>query len=451
MNNVRANNENIVIRVPNLPLLVDSLSTVILKVYDHLKEVKFLENPWLFEAHLKIKDREELESALVNRLESGIRKYREMKVVPVTVGSSGDTAKFGNLFKELGLQFAEGKVYEKFEKLCGALLSKYKGRILDLLSSEWDVDVSKFKVEIKLKGMPRKLLKLPSIIRSINVYEMGRFSGLRDVKPKGSASKALFDVRADLNWWLLSHILLTISMTHLERFQRGRTLEEILTYVHFEPIRGIRYSYIDLKCYLEIFEAIEENVKKNGLFVEDPEFARLSLILWAYHKASSPFTYAKIGGNLKIRRIKLAGQRMQETYIETLPAGEITLLDARLGQMFGENALTIAEKTAKLANMLQRLIREYEKIASELKLMRLAVLYKSFLRSFTEPGYATTSELLYEIQRFLETEDWRNRFIGVLTTQLKREGFKDDEAQNEVYKILDIIKGIMAEVTSKII
>ncbi|RSN72532.1 MAG: hypothetical protein DSO07_08210 [Thermoproteota archaeon] len=444
MNETRGNDEEKIIRAPNLPLLVDSLSTVILKVHDYLKEVKFGENPWIFEAHLKFKSSEELEFALFNTLKSGIKKYEEMKVAPVTIGPSGDTAKFDSLFKEFGSQPVEGKLYEKLKRLCEVFLNNYKGRLLDLLSSKWNIE---FNGKVKLiEGSGR--MKLPSLVRSINIYEMGRFSGLRDTKSTGPASKALFDVRADLGWWMLSHILPTVSMAHLERLPEGK--ETLITYVQFEPVRGVRYNYINLRCYSEILKAIEGHVGKTGFFIEDSELARLSLTLWAYYGTTHPLSYAGIGGGFRIRGIRLAGQRMQEAYIEALPAGEVVLLDARLGQIFGSNARAVAEKTAKLGILLQQLIRKYQALASELRLVRFAVLYRNFLRSLVEPGYAIPSEQFYELQRFIETEDWRIRFIGVLTAWLK-DGLEEDEARDEAYRILDTVRGLVNMIISRVI
>ena len=430
-----------VARCPNLPVLAGSLATALLKAaYGSASRVgaEFRPSGWLLEALLELEDPAAFEASLADVLQKGARNYSEFRVAPVTIGPAGDTAQLEKVAKELGASL-EGKLYERLSALGQAFARRYRGKLLALLSSEWRLDVSAERVKVQ-EG--RGSMRLPSLPRSASMYEMGRFFGLRDLKG-GSATRALLDVRADAGWWLLSLTLPMTAAAHLEVADEERRL----VFVFFEPAPRHRYRYQDLKALGELLGSAEQFVSKAGYYVEDVELARLTLLAHAASTVSNPLACAGVPGALRVWGLRLAGQRFQEVFSEILQTGEVALLYQALRQRFGEDARAVARSCAKLGRVLQRLVKRFEAVSRELRLERFTTLYKLLLRSLVEPGYAAPADLLYELHRFLEVEEWRARFVGVAAGRLaEEEQISLEEAREEASGMLNRLSSLVRSV-----
>ena len=286
-------------------------------------------------------------------------------------------------------------------------------------------------------------MRLPSLPRSVSMYEMIRSFGLRDVKP-GSATKALLDVRADTAWWLLSLILPMVAAVHLEVVNEE---ERRLVFVFFEPVPQHKYRSQDHKALGELLSSVEQFVSRAGYYVEDLELARLTLLAQLVSTASNPFACSEVPGSLRVWGLRLAGQRFQEVFSEILQTGEVALLYQALGQRFGEDARAVAKSCAKLGRVLQRLVKRFEAVSRELRLERFTTLYKLLLRSLVEPGYAAPADLLYELHRFLEVEEWGARFVGVVAGRLaEEEQISLEEAREEAREMLNRLSSLVRSV-----
>jgi hypothetical protein len=434
--------ETVVVRAPNLPVLAGSVATTLLKAAIGCAsrvEMKFRPSGWLLEVVLELEDPAAFEAALADELQRGARKYSELKVAPVTVGPAGDTAQLEKVAGDLGAPL-EGKLYERLSSLSNALLRKYRGKLLKLLSSEWKVEVSAGKVKVQEGG---GRMRLPSLPRSVSMYEMIRSFGLRDVKP-GSATKALLDVRADAAWWLLSLILPMVAAVHLEVVNEE---ERRLVFVFFEPAPRHRYRYQDLKDLGELLESAEQFVGEAGYYVEDLELARLTLLAQLVSTVSNPFACSEVPGSLRVWGLRLAGQRFQEVFSDALQTGEVALLYQALRQRFGEGAQAAAGDCAKLGRMTQYLLKRFQAVSRELRLGRFATLYKFLLRSLVEPGYTAPGDFLYELLRFLEVDEWRARFVGVVAARLvEEEQIRLEEARERARGMLNTLSTLVRSV-----
>ena len=278
------------IRVPALPLLIDAVNTAIAKSVARAEtssEVLFKWSPWLAEIELAYEDRSEIEDSLYAVLYEGARRLRELKIAPVTVGISGDTGKFESLCRELDLHLPEGKLYERTAALFEEFLDAYQGALLDLLATRWEVEVSKSGDKVLLSTTTGRDYMLPSLVRSVSLYEEGRFFGLRDER-RGRVSKGLLNARSDAKWWLLSLLAVSSTLTGIERLQE----ETRLIHVLFEPTYGILYEREDLRAYGDVLDVVEDRVKRIGLYVEDLELTRLTLLLDIYSSVENPLFFA---------------------------------------------------------------------------------------------------------------------------------------------------------------
>lgn len=435
--------EAVVVRSPNLPVLAGSLATALLKASSSCAskvEAEFRASGWFFEAHLEVEDPDALEASLANVLREGADKYSKFKVAPLTIGPAGDSTQLEKVARELGVQLGD-KLYNRLSALGQALVNRYRGKLLNLLSSEWRLEVPADKVRVQ-EGWGS--MRLPSLPRSASMYEMGRFFGLRDLKT-GSATRALLDVRADASWWMLSLLLPAAPMAQLEIVGDDRRL----VYVFFEPSLGYRYKREDFKALSEVLEVAEALLRDTGFFVEDVELARFTLLAHITSAVSEPFVYAKVPGSLRVWGLRLAGQRFQEVYSEVVRVGEVALMCKAFEQRFGkrEVARVVAKDCAELGKTLQSLLRRAEAISRELRLDRFAALYKLLLRSLVEPGYAAPGDFLYELLRFLEVEDWRVRFTGILASRFVQElKMKPDEARETAKSKLNTLTALVRSV-----
>ena len=431
-----------VVRSPNLPVLAGSIATVLLRAASECAsrvDTEFRSSSWLFEALLEIQDPAAFEAALADVLARGARNYSELRVAPVTIGPAGDTLQLEKVAKELGAQLIGEKLYERLTSLGGTLLRRHRGRLLELLSSEWRVEVSADKVKVQEgKGS----MKLPSLLRSVSMYEMTRSFGLRDLKP-GPATRALLDARADASWWLLSLILPMTAAAYLEVVDEERRL----VFVFFEPVLRYRYKYQDLKALGELLDSVWQFVGKAGYYVEDIELARLTLLAHTASTVSNPFACAEVPGSLRVWGLRLAGQRFQEVFSETLQTGEVALLYQALRQRFEEEARVVAGDCAKLGKTIQYLLKRFQAVSRELRLERFATLYKFLLRNLVEPGYAAPGDFLYELLRFLEVEEWRARFVGIASVRLvEEEQISLEEAREKARGTLDRLSNLVRSV-----
>jgi len=222
-----------------------------------------------------------------------------------------------------------------------------------------------------------------------------------------------------------------------------------LVYAFFEPVPEYRYKHEDLKAHGEVLKAAEDWLRETGFFVEDVELARLTLLAHITRNVSEPFVYAEVPGSLRVWGLRLAGQRFQEVYSEVVRVGEVALLCRAFEQRFRkrEVARTVAGDCAELGKTLQSLLRRAEAISRELRLDRFATLYKLLLRSLVEPGYAAPGDFLYELLRFLEAEDWRARFIGILASRFVQERqMKPEEARETARGMLSMLTALVRSV-----
>jgi hypothetical protein len=99
--------------------------------------------------------------------------------------------------------------------------------------------------------------------------------------------------------------------------------------------------------------------------------------------------------------------------------------------------------------VLQRLVKRFEAVSRELRLERFTTLYKLLLRSLVEPGYAAPADLLYELHRFLEVEEWRARFVGIVAGRLaEEEQISLEEAREEASGMLNRLSSLVRSVAS---
>jgi hypothetical protein len=434
--------ETVVVRAPNLPVLAGSVATTLLKAATGCAsrvDIEFRPSGWLLEVTLELEDPAAFEAALANVLQESARNYSKLKVAPVTIGPAGDIAQLEKVAGDLGAPLEGKQLYERLSSLSNALLRKHRGKLLKLLSSEWKVEVSAGKVKVQEGG---GRMRLPSLPRSVSMYEMIRSFGLRDVKP-GSATKALLDVRADAAWWLLSLVLPMTAAAHLEVADEERRL----IFVFFEPAPRHRYRYQDLKDLGELLESAEQFVGEAGYYVEDLELARLTLLAQLVSTVSNPFACSEVPGSLRVWGLRLAGQRFQEVFSDALQTGEVALLYQALKQRFGGGAQAAAGDCAKLGRMTQYLLKRFQAVSRELRLGRFATLYKFLLRSLVEPGYTAPGDFLYELLRFLEVDEWRARFVGVVAARLvEEEQIRLEEARERARGMLNTLSTLVRSV-----
>jgi hypothetical protein len=320
----------------------------------------------------------------------------------------------------------------------GTLLRRHRGRLLELLSSEWRVEVSADKVKVQEgKGS----MKLPSLLRSVSMYEMTRSFGLRDLKP--APLRELCWTRGLTPAGGCCRSSSRCAAAYLEVVDEERRL----VFVFFEPVLRYRYKYQDLKALGELLDSVWQFVGKAGYYVEDIELARLTLLAHTASTVSNPFARAEVPGSLRVWELRLAGQRFQEVFSETLQTDEVALLYQALRQRFEEEARVVAGDCAKLGKTIQYLLKRFQAVSRELRLERFATLYKFLLRNLVEPGYAAPGDFLYELLRFLEVEEWRARFVGIASVRLaEEEQISLEEAREKARGTLDRLSNLVRSV-----
>ncbi|MEM4444136.1 MAG: hypothetical protein QXJ21_02100 [Thermofilum sp.] len=430
-----------VLRWPALPVLTDFVNTLVAKAVAQaagaVEGVTFLQTPWFAEARVEVVDEDLFRGSLAHVVESGGAQLSQLKAMIVTVGIAGDTQQLGKVAGELGFPLAEGKTYDQVAGLVKSFAVQYgKGRVG--VSSDWEVAV-KDKVEIKLRSAGGKGYPLPSLVRSVSLYEGGRFSGLRDERASGSLSKGTFEARCDAAWWILSLAAAGASLATVERAQE----ESRYVFVSFEPVYGLRYE--SMAYYREFSDAVEEFVGRVGLFVEDEELFRLSLLFHVYSTLSSPLIPARFG--IKLRSIRAVGRRFTEAYVTSISAGEVEVLHRALQSYVGGLARAAARACSELGHFVMTTQRGAPAIARELNLEAFASKLKILMRALSEPGYSPPSEPLYDMLRTMRVSEWRARFIGLLSSRIQeRRGVSKEDAVREAREIYDGVSELVATV-----
>ena len=436
----------LVISYPRLPLLASSMETLIaraLKEVETEAEVVFEVDPWLEKARITYENREDLEQSFSAVMSEGLDRLTDLRTAPVTFGVSGDTAKYGKICEKLSIPPVTGKLYERTKRICESYLEKREGKLLDVLSQGWDVEVKGKKARI-VSG--DGAYKLPAVIRSVSLYESGRFFGFREER-SGSVARGALDVRSGDDWWLLSLISVVSSMVTIERVER----ETRIIHLFFRPEYGVTYSPRDMEAYVEVLDGAADTIRRAGLYVEDTELTRLTLLLHCYSRVENPLLYARKPAAVKIDVIRALGRRFSEAFSETLPLDEIVVVHRALRERYGEDSFKAAGDYAKLGYYLILLLKRYQALSSELRLDRLATLYKLALRGVIEPGFTAPLELLYELRRTITNPDYKARFIGVLAARIKStESLGDKEAKSRARALLDRIVGLVGEVAESV-
>lgn len=404
-----------------------------------MKSVVFNETAWLSQAIIEVSDLGEFEGALASRIDEGKERIKELKVAPVTVGPSGDSIQLDKIAEELGIRLAEGKIYERIASLLHNLAER--SNLIDLLKRDWDIKVND-KVLMKPKGIAGKDYPLPSIVRSLNLYEGGRFSGLRDERETGSLNKGVMEIRGDAEFWGFSLAMVSASLVGIEIVEDGGSR---LIFSHFDPIQGLTYTAGDMKFFKEVNDTLESFVHGLGLFTEDEELFRLSLLFYIYNKISSPLIPSDFSA--RIHGVIAAGRRFTEAYVMSIHSQEISVISKALQEIAGEEARSTAESCAELGRFIMRTRRRMPAIARELRLDALSSKLKALMKSLSEPGYAIPSELLYDLLRTMEERLWRARFIGLLAAELMKEQDLSKEAATEkalkrFYRIRELVTRI---------
>lgn len=437
------------IRYPALPLLADFLNTLLIKaayrslqIDSAIEGIVFNTGTLLHSCTIHLRDVNKFESSLEGLLEESMRRYQEMKTLPVTAGPSGDTNQFGMIASRSGIQLSgkEGS-YEQLATLYEGLLSKRK-RVLDILSAQWDIS-AKEKILLKQKNLEEeKGYPPPSILKSVSLYEGGRFFGLRD-EGSGSINKGTLKVRFDSDFWLLSLISPGVSLVKVINLD---SRDRAFVFVNFEPIYGLKYGPGDLEFYGQFSEEVERFVSKTGLFMEEEELFRLSMLLHLYSKISSPML-GRTKFCVKLRAVRPVGRRFNELFISFIHPDEISALSEALGSIAVEDARSIAESCSRLGAFIIQLTRGSPAIARELNLDGLIPKLKILLTSLAYPGYSVPTESLYDLVRVLKVDEWRSRFIGLLARRIQEEeGTGETEAREKARRYLDKLIRIVENV-----
>ena len=439
---------------PALPVLTDSVNTLLAKACAKPGTVDwavkwtvdwavFERGPWLAHAEIQVPDPSYFEAALADLAEKAAKKFEEeLRAAPLTVGTSGDSKQLEGVASELGVSLPAGaKLYARLSELLKGLAGR--GDLLSLLSRGWRVS-AKEKVSIGLSGVSGKGYPLPSVFRSTALYEGGRFSGFRDERASGSLSKGVVEARCDGAWWVLSLAALGSSVVSLER----REEELLFVLLHFEPVYGQRYTSGDFNFYSQVSQAVENFIKKAGLFIEDEELFRLSLLFRAYSTVSSPLVGSSSAATqpayaLRIRALRATGQRFTESYVSPpLYSTELSQLDAALRVVAPEESgrREVAGACAELGVFLMRMLRSWPEVARALNLVTFAVKLRALMRALAEPGYLPPSEHLYDLLRLVEVRDWYQRFVGLFASHLQSRGLSEEQASEEARNVLRLLR-----------
>lgn len=406
-----------------------------------MSSIVFNGSALLYRATIETSDFNSFEKALANQVGEGAKRIRELKVSPITVGPSGDSMQLDRWADELGIRQAEGKLYERIANLCDSLTKR--NNLIDLLKRDWSVEVDG-KILIAPEGIAGRGYPLPSIVRSLNLYEGARFSGLRD-RGTGSLSKGVLEIRGDAAFCILSLAAVAASLVGVEIVEGGGSR---LIFSHFEPVQGLAYTSGDMKFFREIDDVSRSFIRRIGLFTEDEELFRLSLLFHIYSKISSPLIPSNF--SIRIRGVISAGRRFTEAYVTSIHSQEISILGRALREIVGEEDRSAAEACADLGRLVMSIRRRMPAVARELHLDAFSSKLRALMRSLSEPGYSTPSELLYDLLRMMEERPWRARFIGLLTAGFMREQNIHEEnakqlASREFYKIRELVTRIYTQ------
>ncbi|MEM1523080.1 MAG: hypothetical protein QXU69_08635 [Thermofilaceae archaeon] len=427
-----------VLRWPALPVLTDFMNTLVAKAIAQamgaVEGVTFLQTPWFAEARVEVVNANTFRGSVANMIQRGGSQLEQQKAMIVTVGIAGDTQHLGSVARDLGLSLAKGKTYAQIAKLIEGFARQYERGLLDV-SSDWVVSVSD-KVEIRPSSVKGKGYLLPSLVRSVSFYEGGRFSGFKDEKSSGSLSKGVFETRCDAAWWTLTLAAAGVSLTTVERAQR----ESKYVFVSFEPLYGIRYD--SLNYYMEFSEAVERFIGQVGLFVEDEELFRLSLLFHVYSVLSSPSIPSRFG--IKLRSIRAVGRRFTEAYLTSIFSSEVEALH-RVLLGYVKAPRDAAEACSELGSFTMAIQRSAPAIARELNLDAFASKLKVLLRALSEPGYVPPGEPLYDLLRTMRVGEWRARFVGLLSSWIeRRDGCSKTSAVKEAREKYDRVMELAA-------
>ncbi|MEM2677636.1 MAG: hypothetical protein QXU62_03240 [Thermofilaceae archaeon] len=431
-----------VLRWPALPVLTDFMNTLVAKAVAQamgaVEGVTFLQTPWFAEARVEVVNANTFRGSVANMIQRGGSQLEQQKAMIVTVGIAGDTQHLGSVARELGLSLAEGKTYAQIAKLIEGFARQYEKGLLDV-SSNWQKGVEKDKVEVRPSSIKGRGYPLPSLVRSVSLYEGGRFSGFRDERPSGSLSRGVFEARCDAAWWTLILAAAGVSLAAVERVQ-----DEIrYVFVNFEPVYGLRYD--NMTYYQEFSEVVERFIGQVGLFVEDEELFRLSLLFYVYGVLSSPMIPSRFG--IKLRSIRAVGRRFTEAYLTSIFSSEVEVLH-RVLLGYVKAPREAARACSELGSFTMAIQRSAPAIARELNLDAFASKLKVLLRALSEPGYVPPGEPLYDLLRTMRVGEWRARFVGLLSSWIeRRNGCSRESAVKEAREKYDRVMELAATVT----
>ncbi|MEM0094303.1 MAG: hypothetical protein QW753_08055 [Thermofilum sp.] len=433
-----------VLRWPALPVLTDFMNTLVAKAVAQamgaVEGVTFMQSPWFAEARVEVSDENLFRGSFTHIIRKGGKQLSQLRASIVTIGRAGDTKQLYKVASELGLSLSGEKTCDRIAGLVKDFARQY-GRSRVSISTNWEEPKLKDRVEIKLSSIRRKGYPLPSLVRSVSFYEGGRFSGFRDVGPKGPMNKGVFDVRCDASWWILILAAAGASLIKVERTREGSRY----MFACFEPQYGVRYE--SLSYYQEFSSAVERFIEEVGVFVEDEELFRLSLLFYVYKTLSNPLLRIKIG--IKLREIRTGGRitRFTESYVTSISTGEIMMLHRVLRSYVGGLAREAARACSELGRFVMTIQRYNPALAKELNFDVFASKLKFLMRALSEPGYMPPSEPLYDMIRMMRVGEWRVRFIKYLANRIEKwRGIPKEDALADARRMYDQISELAATV-----
>ncbi|MEM4847464.1 MAG: hypothetical protein QW794_06875, partial [Thermosphaera sp.] len=255
--------------------------------------------------------------------------------------------------------------------------------------------------------------------------------------------KGVLEARSDAAWWTLILAAAGASLTTVERAQE----ESRYVFACFEPVYGLQYE--SMIYYQEFTDAVEDFVEKVGLFVEDEELFRLSLLFYVYRTLSSPLIPARFG--IKLRSVRAVGRRFTEAYVTSISTGEVEVLHRALQSYVGGLARDAARACSELGRFVMTTQRNAPAIARELNLDTFASRLKILMRALSEPGYAPPSEPLYDMLRMMKVSVWEARFIGLLSSRIREwRGIPKEEANREAKEVYARVLELAATVAKSL-
>jgi len=426
-------------------------------------KVRTLRSRWYEQMMISCSDWHELEASLRDMLENSVpQNIEEVRNVPLTMGALASDLSIlrKRILPRLGIEVPKGRVFQQVSMIAQTYAKRIPlGSIIEVLTKPWRSIVSDDQVLLipSVEGMKsrhalvKSSFKLPSITRSVNLYESGRFFGLRDERERGGIKKGMVDVRADEHWWLISLLAICSCLVSVERIDRG---EYVHLYLCVVPEHGFSYDVQVLSRVRDLREKIVGWLRRTGIYMEDLQFMNYLLLMRSYYELRSEVgtttLFTKHPLSFKLIGIRAVGRRFSESFEQVLPLERLAVIDLALTQAYGEEAEDVAKCLSALGLALVRILKVYSGLARELAIDRLVVLYKHFISSLLEPGRPSYLKPLYELLRTLRIEDYRARLLGALAKRIMEvEGLEKEEARALAIKSFRHIEQALIEVATR--